>query len=348
MSERSDLLASIADTIKDYRAGEIPEPTPDHVDRWINQFDEAVQVPLLREIDHVFKQTFFSKETVIDFLKVVLHAEKLVGDDACEFWEKSHFLNIQKNGHSQEELLNIFDEILRTECGISISECGDDDGDFIYIDDVIFSGGRVRDDLSDWIRLESPPNAHVHVIAMAIHTGSEWVFRKPLTDVAVRVGKRIEFKQWRSMEIENQKINRNKSEVLWPCDVPDNAALKAYMDQEKKFPFEARNAGGKVKHKIFSSEEGRQLLERELLLAGIRIRSFSKEPSPVMRPLGFGGFGLGFGSTIVTFRNCPNNCPPAFWWGDPTAAPNHPFSKWYPLLPRKTYEEVVDFDDIDF
>jgi hypothetical protein len=34
---------------------------------------------------------------------------------------------------------------------------------------------------------------------------------------------------------------------------------------------------------------------------------------------------LGFGSTIVTFRNCPNNAPLAFWAGDP----------WYPLFPRK-------------
>jgi hypothetical protein len=35
---------------------------------------------------------------------------------------------------------------------------------------------------------------------------------------------------------------------------------------------------------------------------------------------------LGFGSTLVTFRNCPNNCPLAFWAGYP----------WYPLFQRKT------------
>jgi len=40
MSERSDLLKSIANTIKDYRAGEIAEATPEHVDRWVKQFDE--------------------------------------------------------------------------------------------------------------------------------------------------------------------------------------------------------------------------------------------------------------------------------------------------------------------
>lgn len=34
---------------------------------------------------------------------------------------------------------------------------------------------------------------------------------------------------------------------------------------------------------------------------------------------------LGFGSMLVTFRNCPNNSPLALWAGDP----------WYPLFPRK-------------
>jgi hypothetical protein len=85
-----------------------------------------------------------------------------------------------------------------------------------------------------------------------------------------------------------------------------------------------------------------------MVLAGVRIRSFSQNPSAALRPLGFGHFGLGFGSTIVTFRNCPNNAPLALWWGDPKASAAHPFNKWYPLFQRKTYEEEVDFDEIDF
>ena len=40
LTERRNLLTSITNTIKDYRAGEIPEPTPDHVDQWINQFEK--------------------------------------------------------------------------------------------------------------------------------------------------------------------------------------------------------------------------------------------------------------------------------------------------------------------
>ena len=113
--------------------------------------------------------------------------------------------------------------------------------------------------------------------------------------------------------------------------------LTAYMETEERYPFVPRNPGGHSELNLFSSETGRQALEREMLLAGMRIRSFCQEPSPAMRPLGRGYFGLGFGSMIVTYRNCPNTVPLALWWGDSNEHPDHPFSKWYPLLPRRTY-----------
>ena len=65
MTERRNLLTSITNTIKDYRAGEIAELTPDHVDQWISQFDENVQLPILRELDHIFKFTYVSKDKVL-------------------------------------------------------------------------------------------------------------------------------------------------------------------------------------------------------------------------------------------------------------------------------------------
>ena len=136
--------------------------------------------------------------------------------------------------------------------------------------------------------------------------------------------------------------------MLWPASIPDDAALTAYIAEEQRFPFEPRQPGARWEHDVFSSEQGRQLLEREFLLAGMRIRSFCQNPNPAMRPLGFSAFGVGFGSLIVTFRNCPNNSPLALWWGDPSALPNHPFSRWRPLFPRKTYAEKAEFDEIHF
>ena len=39
---------------------------------------------------------------------------------------------------------------------------------------------------------------------------------------------------------------------------------------------------------------------------------------------------LGFGSLIVTFRNCPNNAPLPLWVGNP----------WHPLFPRTTNSDT--------
>jgi hypothetical protein len=336
MSERSDLLKSIAGTIKDYRAGEIAESTPEHVDRWVKQFNEDVQVPLLRELDHVLKQTYLTKTWVSRFLSKLVKNKDLAGADPCAFWSKANFLRIQQDGHSQEEMLELFDESLKKQCGITVADCGKPTGDYIYIDDVIFSGNRVGNDLATWIENDAPAKATVHVVVAAMHTLGEYFLENRMKKVIADSGKEINIKYWRAKNIENRKYFKNDSEVLWPTDVPDDPAVQAYMKKPHKFPLDPRKAGGKLGP--FSSEEGRQLLERELLIAGVAIRNFSQNPKDILRPLGFSAFGLGFGSMIVTFRNCPNNCPLALWWGDPDADPGHPFSKWYPLHPRKTYE----------
>jgi len=64
MSERQEQLESIAETASDYRLGEIEAISPEHVDKWIRQFPDDVQLPMLRELDYVLKQTYFSKKRV--------------------------------------------------------------------------------------------------------------------------------------------------------------------------------------------------------------------------------------------------------------------------------------------
>lgn len=86
MSKRSQLLESIAETIVDYREGEIEAPTPKHVDTWVKQFDRELQKLMLAELDHVFKRTYFSKKNVETFLGGLVKNKKLVGDDPCSFW----------------------------------------------------------------------------------------------------------------------------------------------------------------------------------------------------------------------------------------------------------------------
>ena len=346
MSKRVDLLESIADTIKDYRKGAIPKPTAEHVDRWVRQFSEGVQMPLLAEMDHVLDKTYFSKQIVTDFFEHQIEHKKIAGENPCAFWKGANLLDIQKQGHSQTEILALFSESLKRKCQISVSDCGSKDGAFIYLDDVMFSGSRIGNDLTTWIQKVAPTEATVHILVIGTHRLGEWQCITNLAKIAKDAGKKITFTCWAAIRLENRRKYKNTSEVLWPAEIPNNSSLANYMAQETKFPFEPRTPGGKPENEIFSGEEGRQLLERELMLAGIRILDKCQSPKRSVRPLGFGYFGLGFGATIVTFRNCPNNCPLALWWGDPQAT-SGPFH-WYPLLPRKTYSQSFDFSDLVF
>lgn len=340
MGERDDLLENVAKTISDYRVGELTSPTPEHVDRWVRQFGKDAQVPLLREVAHVLGQTYFSKQGITKFLSGETTNAALVGNNPSAFWRSANFLDVQQDGSSQKDMLKFFDAALYKEFGFRIGECGSQGGPFIYIDDAIFSGNRVGNDLCDWMSFGSAPaQAVVHVLVLATHTLGEWQLKERLKKHANEVGKNITFGVWRLVSLENRKAYADTSEVLWPAVLPANAALQAYVASEQRFPFKARQSGGKLKINVFSSEASRQLLESELLLAGIKILSSCQNASRIMRPLGYSAFGLGFGATIATYRNCPNNCPLALWWGDPTAPAYNPLSKWYPLMPRKTYAQ---------
>jgi hypothetical protein len=78
------------------------------------------------------------------------------------------------------------------------------------------------------------------------------------------------------------------------------------------------------------------LLEQQFLLAGLKIRSFYRNPQAVLRPLGYHCLkDLGFGATVVTYRNCPNNCPLAWWWDTAAIPASRSRGRWYPLFPRK-------------
>lgn len=322
--ERQELLHSIAATTADYRVNELAPPTPDHVDRWVSQFDAAVQLPILREMDHVLKRTYFNKNTVSQFLKGLIGNEDLVGNDPEDFWKSANFLDIQQGGASQHDLLSLFDGNLKTEMGIGVAECGGGDT-FIYIDDAIFTAGRVKADLTQWVSDIAPQNSKLHVIAIAIHEGFYYNRDKVISAVQA-AGKSIEIKWWRLTMFENRKYHRSSSDILWPVEIPDDPNTQTYVGRMQHKPV-LRTAGQTGILNIFSSDDGRQLLEREFMKAGAYIRTICPNLPEIERPLGHSYLEtVGFGSTLVTYRNCPNNAPLAFWVGQP----------WYPLFPRKT------------
>jgi hypothetical protein len=330
MAERDDLLASIAATTADYREADREAPTPERVERWINQFDAAVQLPILREMDHVLKKTYFSRADARKFLAGLFQTEKLVGDDPCTFWKGVKFLDIQGGGASQKEMLALFSKVLEKNCGLEANDCGTDPHAFVYLDDAIFTGNRVRRDFETWIAEQFPAEAKVHVITIALHTGGQYYANGKIKDAAKAAGKDIDLTWWRAIELEDRKAHTTTSDVLRPVAIPDDEDVKAYV-ADMRYPPNLRTAGHVGGNGIFSSDAGRQLLEAEFLKAGVRIRQMCPHLNQYQRPLGNTILDtLGFGSLIVTFRNCPNNAPLALWAGDP----------WYPLFPRTTNSDT--------
>jgi len=328
MSEREKLLKSIAHTIADYREGEVPPPTPEHVDRWVKQFDNAVQVPMLRELDHVLKNTYFSKDNVKGFLASLVKNSKLAGDDPCSFWHGVDFLKIQGGGNSQREMLAMFDSILEESCGFTTDVCGETPTGYLYLDDAIFTGNRVRTDLGSWIGAQAPATAKVLIVTIALHQGGQYFAGIKIKESAKAAEKKIDVSWWRCIEIEDRRSFINSSDVLRPTSIPPEAT--EYAANLEYAPV-LRKPGNVGTNKIFSSEEGRHLLEQELLKKGVEIRSMCQNLNVYQRPLGNMVLQtLGFGSLLVTFRNCPNNCPLAFWVGDP----------WYPLFPRSSNSDA--------
>ncbi|MCV3243030.1 hypothetical protein [Mesorhizobium sp. ZC-5] len=326
MSERDRLLQSLATITADYRSGELLAPTPLHIDRWIQQFPGPVQQPMLAELEHVFSKTYFTKANILRFLRSLVSNAKLAGDDPCAFWRGVKFLKIQGGGNSQKEMLQLFSEVLHNHCGFSVDECGENPAAYLYLDDVVFSGGRIRADLMGWINQTAPAAAMVHVVTIGEHRSGTWYANKQIKEAATAANKNIQIKWWRAVEIEDRKSHTNVSDVLRPTAIPNDAATQAYV-QGLGYPPVLRTAGNVGGKQFFSSEQGRSLLEQEFLKIGVHIRSVCPNLGIYQRPLGNVVLKTtGFGSMIVTFRNCPNNAPLALWAGDP----------WYPLFRRKT------------
>lgn len=280
-------------------------------------------------MDHVLKQTYFSRGKTRKFLAGLFQTKKLVGDDPCVFWKGVKFLDIQGGGASQKEMLALFSKVLEKKCGFSVADCGAEPEAFLYMDDAIFTGNRVRRDLEAWLKEDAPAEAKLHVVVIASHEGS-YYHRNKVSEAAKAAGKKINITWWRAINLEDRKKYTDTSDVLRPAVIPSDAAVGAYVDAMQYKPH-LRNAGHVGGKGIFSSDAGRQLLEQEFLKAGARIRLMCPNLGESQRPLGHTSLeALGFGSLIITFRNCPNNAPLALWVDAP----------WYPLFPRTTNSDT--------
>lgn len=332
-----ELTASIADTISDYRADErnqpfsiLPEMDAAHVEQWINQFEEAVRIPILEELDLVLHKTYISHQKIVSYLERLVRTDKqgLVGNDPNTFWSNVQLLDIQLGGSSQSDMNSALKQVLLSQRGIEYDDAERNGTTYIYLDDIAFSSRRIFTDLAAWIDDDAPQSCQVHIILYCHHKYGQWYHRNQLEQHINNSDKNIVVRWWYDREpFEDRVTYSNVSDVLRPKMIPDTNYCRDFCEaQQHEIPLRAGESIGESQ--IFSSSVGREVLEQEFLKKGAELLTLAPNLRGCPKPLGNTPFSsCGFGSMFVTHRNCPNNSPLVFWLGPPA---------WTPLFPRKT------------
>lgn len=321
--------------------------TVERVLHWVEQLPEEHRSAVLNEMSHVLGKTYVSEKRMGKFLLNAVQNKELTKSNPAEFWSDTELLDIQQRGASQREMLVPLRAQMNS-LGIEPRPAGQDGtANFVYLDDCIFTGSHMLNDLTAWINDRAPEKATVFVLTTFVHAGALYRAKKAkrnLYEVARQANKRISLAFWRIGELEDRLWYSRTSDVLRPKAALQNVAVQAYINSlqpeleeakakyKKDFKLSWRDGDDPGAYGVFSSGAGRALLEDQLLIAGCEARLQCTNLIQSVRPLGYQYLtSLGFGGTVVTYRNCPNNCPLAWWAGDP----------WFPLFPRRTNTETA-------
>ena len=342
-NNRASLLQSLATIIADYRHNEITSISPEHVERWLTQFDKSDQQTILIEMNFIMRKFYFSRIRMKKCLHKFLKEGVIATGNPRTLLPHVHFIKNQQKGSSQRVMLNLIDEILHEEYDYSLAQCGTSNiGLYVHVDDSIYTGNRLRYDLTSgedapsWITNKAPLNCTLLIYATAIHKDGYTYVERYIQQEAKSKG--IHVRWGYSLLINNGRISDNSIEALWPEDTLHDQQVNTYVSnlqtrlEQQNWPTHNlfRYSSVASQETLFSSLEARRIVERAFLKKGIDIITACRTIAPSMRPLGFIKVSsLGFGTFFVTYRNIANNCPLVLWWS---------VGNWYPLFPRKTNE----------
>lgn len=332
-----DLINSIVEIARDYEGADFNKK---HVEKWLDQFPIGYHNLIIKELHSILDKTYFSKNTVIKILKLLIESEQIFSQPIEEY----SFINPQVLGSSQKEILGLLNEVIQNNYGFSIEECGKENiTSYVYIDDAIYSGNRVIRDIQKWVSEidDIDSISRVDIIVLALHNRNyNYVYEQIQRSLP---NTQIFF--WRAIIFYDSLWGSDgKFESYWPSfEMEYNDQANQYIEtvketrseaQNKKIPL-LRNKGKLISDSYFTSPENRKLVEKIFFEKGVEILSYAANPNPNMRPMGYDNSKtLGFGSYFVTYRNIANNCPVVLWWGDLNAS--FGINNWYPLFPRIT------------
>ena len=352
LGRKNKAALRIAQTLSDYRAGEIQPLSQAKVLEWTGQFDyqeEEHELVFLEEMANIFSRYYLPKVKAKQILKSFLSLLVERKYYSCPL-EELNFLHQQKYGTSQLDMIALAEEVLLEEFGIKIDlkKCGGSNH-YIYLDDCMFSGNRVYEEYKLWYQKETrlPGDSFAWFYLASYAEGLSYANKSKNYLENTKKIKILSLQTKDCMILNNDKSFSSKIEHYWPCEIPDDKHLQEYyanlvnsIEEDWKRLKILRAPGQPRVEKAFSSTEHRKIVETLLLKAGEKIirenRTIKNNTNPneqdKIKPLGFDHLKtLGFGSMLICYRNIANNCPVALWFDGSLTG-----SSWVPLLPRKS------------
>ena len=344
-----DLVEQVYNKIKDFRKDEGVRISREGIREWAEQFGDDAEF-MLYETDNILEKTYLTKEEAVALFRNYIkeHLRRHQYSDIVSYLKDVCFLRLQPEGKSQNVIVDMVEEIIFSDYGLSVSDFADYSKKlFIYFDDVLVTGGTLGDDLANWInqgnRLEELNSRKIklevslivsHCLGVNLMLYKLGKFNCP----GLNTGN-IQIRHY--YEIENhlklpyiyggQKLNA----VAIP--VRETVSLEAIkywenLEAQSHSEYAFRPENRPPKEEYFTTAENRIKFERILVDKGLYIiNQIQGEVKKNIRPLGFiypSYKTLGVGTLFFTWRNVPNNSPLVFWWD----VSGH---KWKPLFPAK-------------
>jgi hypothetical protein len=332
------IAQEIITIIGDYRNDDGIQMTTQNIIDWARQFGVQEQLFILEELKEIFKKRYISKTTAKQFLTSAI--QKLASDyryiSPQSFLANSIFLDLQKEGKSQKDMLKMLDTIIKAQYNMSLSDCGSvSSNNYIYLDDIMCTGNTVFQNLKDWLTENGNSNLskimvkNSNVICLYIFTHYlntnklRWRFYYSLPQFNLQIHSLV--------KVDNDyRQPGSKLDVIFPIQDKQPKIVHDYFESlETNVQGVFRNKNEPILETFFSSPENRIRFENILLVNGLKILNSVSVQKKNIRPLGFtlpSHKTFGFGTLCFTWRNIPNNTPLVFWYSSPI---------WQPLFEKK-------------
>lgn len=333
------LAKAIVAIIRDYHNHVGFQFTEAHVIDWITQFDEEDRQFILEEFLYLLEQgIYISRDKAKQLLSARIEelTTNLRYPDPVSLLSETVFLDLQKPGKSQQDLLALLNEIIMAKYGISLNNCGTKAHKiFIYLDDVLATGNTIAIHLSNWLQsvnedgkfyydLVNRKKITLIVSVFCYHNwgwaNTQWKFKQQLGDDQIMNNVLL----YHDYEIQNHiRRNNPRLNLAYPIE-PQPEAINAYLrnlEATTNLEVAYRKVNLPSRETFFSSPTNRTRFENILLHKGVdiinRVRNINARG---LRPLGYTAGTHkthGLGTLFFLWRNIPNNCPLVFWWDNP-------------------------------